>query len=189
MEPRYAQERPLNAGGLFAMLDGTPAHILTIVGLAITLFAPLIFSMKMASAESARAQMDQAEALVNLDVADWERKNPRESSNAFQSSITGDPNQPNQQSWEERKNKEKERLEENYNLIGMRKQFLDAQAAAAGTTSHLVIGWIGRLLLLTGLLILDDSKRWPAAEDPARHPGSSHVQRAIGDQSWIPGDG
>jgi hypothetical protein len=152
MEPRLAQERPSNAGGLFAMLDGTPAHILTIAGLAITLFAPLIFSMRMASADSARAQLDQAEALVNLDVADWEKKNPRSSSSSF-SSMTSDPSQPTE-SWDERRNKERERLEEQSNLINLRKEFLSAQAGAAGMTSHLVIGWIGRLLLLTGLLIL-----------------------------------
>lgn len=50
--------------------------------------------------------------------------------------------------------KKQEELDKKYDAIGPRRAIVEAQTAVAGTRSHLVIGWLGRLLLLLGLLVL-----------------------------------
>lgn len=47
-----------------------------------------------------------------------------------------------------------EELDKKYDAIGPRRAVVEAQTSMAGTRSHLVIGWLGRLLLLLGLLVL-----------------------------------
>jgi hypothetical protein len=61
------------AKGLFARLDGTPAHLLIIAGLALRLCAPLIPSFKLAEVAGARVASDQAEALIQLDLEEFKR--------------------------------------------------------------------------------------------------------------------
>jgi hypothetical protein len=50
--------------------------------------------------------------------------------------------------------KKQEELDNTYETITPRREIAEATTAVAGTRSHLVIGWLGRLLLLLGLLIL-----------------------------------
>ena len=47
-----------------------------------------------------------------------------------------------------------EELERKYDTVPIRRQIAEAQTAVAGTQSHLVLGWLGRLLLVAGLLVL-----------------------------------
>lgn len=50
--------------------------------------------------------------------------------------------------------KKQEQLDKTYDAIGPRRAVVEAQTSVAGTRSHLVIGWLGRLLLLLGLLVM-----------------------------------
>lgn len=126
--------------GLFGLLDGTPAHVLIILGLALTLVAPVIVSFKGAALAGAQAQHDKQRALKELDLEEFKRQKADEG--------LGE---------DERKqalSRKQEELDARYNTISTRREIADAMTAVSGTRSHLVLGWLGRLLLLLGLLIL-----------------------------------
>jgi hypothetical protein len=168
------------AKDLFAKLDGTPAHVLIIAGLALVLFAPLIPSFKLAEVSSARSAADQAQSLIDLDLEELRRtqeeerkKDKEESERDARSAFTGATLTPEEQTrqQEERQKREaarqqretdrqkaleqkQEELKKKYDTISLRREVLDAQASAAGMRWHLVLAWLGRLALLVGLLTL-----------------------------------
>ncbi|MGH9800644.1 MAG: hypothetical protein ACRD82_09790, partial [Blastocatellia bacterium] len=61
------------SGDLFAKLDGTPAHLLIIAGLALTLFAPLIPAFKFAEVQSSGVALEQVNSLIELDLEEFKR--------------------------------------------------------------------------------------------------------------------
>jgi len=178
--------------GLFATLEGMPAHILIILGLALTLIAPLILNFKGASLASSQAEFDQLIAQKALDLegfkrdqADQRKKSPEvtklteatEQRKPVPSDPSLSPEQIEAQQKQEQekdkailelkkavdeKDKEREKaleakteeLEKKYDTIPIRGQIAEGQTAVAGTRSHLVLGWLGRLLLLVGLLVM-----------------------------------
>ena len=185
-------EAKRHSEGLFATLEGMPAHILIILGLALTLVAPLILNFKGAGVASSQAEFDQIKAQKELDLegfkreqADQRKKSPEVTkyteATEQRKPVSSDPSlSPQQiearQKQEQEKDKaieelkkavdekDKERakaleakteeLERQYDTIPIRRQIAEAQTAMAGTRSHLVLGWLGRLLLLVGLLVL-----------------------------------
>src|SRR5262245_32954710 len=64
--------------GLFAKLDGTPVHVLIIVGLALTLFAPLIINFKGAALASAQAEHEKLKVFKDLDLQEFKRQQDEE---------------------------------------------------------------------------------------------------------------
>lgn len=118
---------------LLALLNGTPAQALIVLGLALTLLAPILSAFRYAEVDSARARYEMSEGLVELDL----RKH-RQQESAFGISLE----------------KKKEELESAYGTDQLKRALLQAQASAAGMRWHLVIGWLGRLFLLVGLLTL-----------------------------------
>ncbi|HLG17937.1 MAG TPA: hypothetical protein VJH03_26075 [Blastocatellia bacterium] len=64
--------------GLFAALDGTVAHALIILGLALTLFAPLILNFKGAALAAAQAELDQIKSLKDLDMEEFKKRQDEE---------------------------------------------------------------------------------------------------------------
>lgn len=163
--------------GLFAKLDGTPAHVLIIAGLALTLFAPLIPNFKLAGVASARMDAEQADALIELDLADLKRDQDRErkeelrQAQANEISFVGLTPEELQKRQEEARKREADRqkreearqkaleqkqddLKKKYDNVVLKRAVLRAQNSAAGMHWHLVLAWLGRLALLAGLLVL-----------------------------------
>ncbi|HXG92943.1 MAG TPA: hypothetical protein VNN73_11330 [Blastocatellia bacterium] len=217
--PAPAAEQPKT--GIFALLDGAPAHALVIVGLALALLVPMILGIKAANRRGALAEVNQAEALARLDAqqfVDDKAKAQRRKSVADDKKNTADqklrdaesklrmlqgggatlnpdipggltPPAPQASASDIRKaqqdvddakkesDKAKDEVEnakkdlEKYttdrteedvrreareqNKVNERtKAFYEADVAAQGTSMHLVIGWIGRLMLLIGLIVM-----------------------------------
>jgi hypothetical protein len=189
-EPNVEVKRHSN--GLFATLEGMPAHILIILGLALTLLAPLIMNFKGAALASSQAEFDQMKAQKDIDLeefkrdqADRRKKSPevtkyteateQRKATPFDSSLSPEQRLAQQKQEQERdkaieemkkavdekdKDREKaltekgEELDRKYDTIPIRREIMEAQTALAGTRSHLLLGWLGRLLLLVGLLVL-----------------------------------
>jgi len=181
---------------LFALLDGTPSHILIAVGLALALLSPLILNFKVAALASAQAEQDRVKTFKELDLEEFKRRQDEERKNspeeikykqAVEQRKSTTPNvslpvgfpiefsvaqrkeaeanekemQEIRRAAEEKEKKRKdalekkqEELDKKYDAIGPRRAVVEAQTAVAGTRSHLVIGWLGRLLLLLGLLVM-----------------------------------
>ncbi|MGH9425527.1 MAG: hypothetical protein ACRD2L_04370 [Terriglobia bacterium] len=178
--------------GLFAAFEGMPAHILIILGLALTLLAPLILNLKGASLAGSQAEFDQLKTQKELDLEEFKRDqaDKRKKSPEFtrhkeateqRKPASLDPSMtPEQrdavQKQEQAKDKaiqelktaldekdkerekaleaKKEELDQKYDTIAIRREMAQAQAAVAGTRSHLALGWLGSLLLVVGLLVL-----------------------------------
>jgi len=165
---------------IFARLDGTPAHVLIIAGLALTLLTPLIPNFKLAEVASARVASDQAESLIELDLDELkraqeaERKKEKEQSEqedrARFTSATQPPEEFQKQQQERQKREaerqkleterqraleqKQEELRKQYDTTSRKRALLDAQTSAAGMRWHLVLGWLGSVMLLVGLLTL-----------------------------------
>jgi len=178
--------------GLFETLEGMPAHILIILGLALTLLAPLVLNFKGASLAGSQSEFDQLKTQKELDLeefkrdqADQRKRSPEFTKHkeateqrkpaAFDPSLTPEQCDAVQKQEQEKdkaiqelktaldeKDKErekpleakKEELDQKYDTIAIRREVAEAQTAMAGTRSHLLLGWLGRLLLIVGLLVL-----------------------------------
>lgn len=178
--------------GLFTLLDGTPAHILIIVGLALTLLAPLILSFKSAALMSAEAENEKLKAYKDLDLEEFKRQQDdqrKKSPEMIKYKQAADEVKPSSIDFnlpvelrdairkqeqdkdkqvqdlkkavddkdKERKDaldKKQEELDQKYDTINLRREIAEATTAVAGTRSHLVLAWLGRLMLLLGLLVL-----------------------------------
>lgn len=178
--------------GLFGTLEGMPVHILIILGLALTLLAPLILNFKGASLAGSQAEFDQLKMQKELDLeefkrdqADRRKKSPEvtkykeateeRKAASFDPSLTPQQHDAVQKQEQEKdkaiqelktaldeKDKarekaleeKKEELDQKYDTIAIRREMAEAQTAVAGTRSHLLLGWLGRLLLIVGLLVL-----------------------------------
>lgn len=57
---------------LFAMMDGTPAHIAVLLGLLLVLLSPVISRSHAARAEAAAAELEHAQALMALDLEEYD---------------------------------------------------------------------------------------------------------------------
>jgi hypothetical protein len=145
----------MNGKDLFAKLDGTPAQILVILGLALTLFAPVWPRFSNATVSKTKAQLDQAGQMIELDMEKLKKDQDVE-----RKKMNENPALP----YEERTKKEEELrraadakqadLEKTYDSTQLKRAWLEAQTDAAGARSYLLVGWLGRLMLLLGLLTM-----------------------------------
>ena len=178
--------------GLFATIQGTPAHVLIILGLALTLLAPLILNFKGAALASSQAELDKMKAQKDLDLEEFRRdqaelrkKSPEVIRHKeaveerkpvpFDASLSPAQIEARQKEEQDKDkaiqelkkavddkdkerekalNEQKEELDKKYDTIAIRREIAEAQTAVAGTRSHLMLGWVGRLLLILGLLVL-----------------------------------
>jgi hypothetical protein len=63
---------------LFQTLEGRPAQILVVIGLALTLLTPLFPRIRYAAVERARSSYDNAEAMIELEMEEIKREQERE---------------------------------------------------------------------------------------------------------------
>lgn len=139
---------------LFSKLDGMPAQVLVFVGFTLALLAPLIPHFETAGAAGAQAEYEKATALVDLDMEKFTRE---QEAKAGGESIEGSSYTEIQARQEELKkatDKKKDELEKTYKVFDLKREMIENQATVPGTVLHLWIGWLGRLLLILGLLIL-----------------------------------
>jgi len=140
---------------LFSKLDGMPAQVLVFVGFTLALLAPLIPHFEMAGAASAKAEYEKASALVDLDL---EKFTHEQEAKAGGESIEGISSYTDMQARQtdlmKATKKKKDELEKTYTVFDLKREMIENQAAVPGTVLHLWIGWLGRLLLILGLLIL-----------------------------------
>lgn len=135
------------SGGLFQMLDGAPAQALVILGLAITLFAPLIPGFKRDRVVSAQVSLERAERLSEMELDELRQQQDRDATRAQQADPSATPD-------ERALDAKREEIRRRYNIAEKRRALVEAQASAAGSFWYLVLRWIGHLLLILGLLVL-----------------------------------
>lgn len=148
---------------LFEMLEGFPAQVLVIGGLALVLFAPLIPQFKLAAVSSARSAYDNAEAMIELEMEEIRREQEKanKQDDEMMASMTYEQRQTRMEE-QRKKQKELERvadekreeLKKRFDRTSLKREMLIAQKNAAGMRWHLVLGWLGRLALIAGLLTL-----------------------------------
>jgi hypothetical protein len=143
--------------GLFRLLDGAPAHAMIIVGLVGALAAPLIPDCARAKREAAEAELEKAKELRELDlkqfIEDQEKKEAAKMAGEAPIEPVPPVGEPANDPDKERK-KFEEDLDDKYDLASLQRDVAGARAAAAGVRSHLYVHWIGRVLLIVGLLVL-----------------------------------
>jgi hypothetical protein len=149
---------------IFETLDGAPAQILVVAGLALVLFEPLIPQFKMGAVNSARSAYDNAEAMIELDMEDIKREQERQAKPPASMNMTGMTFEQQQAENQQRQAKlaelqrvsdeKREALMKRYDRTVLKRNLLVAQRDAAGMRWHLVIGWLGSIALIVGLLTL-----------------------------------
>jgi len=142
------------SNGLFRLLDGPIAQAMVVVGLVAALAAPLIPDCTRARRDAAEAELEKAKALRELDLKEY---NENEEKERAALAATPGPAGLNLPTEEEREKKRKEfeaELDDKYDLAGHERDVAGARANAAGVRSHLYVHWIGRVLLIIGLLVL-----------------------------------
>jgi len=149
---------------VFEILDGPPAQILVVAGLALVLFAPLIPQFKMGAVNSARSAYDNAEAMIELDMEEVKREQERQAKPPASGSLTAMTFEQQQVENQQRQAKlaelqrvadeKREALMKRYDRTVLKRNLLVAQRDAAGMRWHLVLGWLGSIALIVGLLTL-----------------------------------
>jgi ABC-type transport system involved in cytochrome bd biosynthesis fused ATPase/permease subunit len=119
---------------LFSSLNGTPANLLVLIGLFLVLLAPVLPASAGAAADTADAKVERAKRMVDIELKRLE--------------------QAKEEDFE--RDKERAELEQRHGLQDLEFAALDARANAAGMRLHVFLNWIGRVLLLLGLLVLAD---------------------------------
>jgi hypothetical protein len=143
---------------LFAMIDGLPAHILVVLGLTLTLLSPILPRSKAAAAADAMAEAKLADELVEMDL-ETTRKSLAKEDKADEEKLAKDPAiAPDVEKRREARavvlKDLPETLHAKYKVDKLRRDAVEARASAAGPTFYLYLHWIGRVLLIVGLLVL-----------------------------------
>jgi hypothetical protein len=144
--------------GLFRLLDGVPAHAMVIIGLVGSLAAPLIPNCANAKREAAEAELEKAKALRELDLKEYtedqEKKEAAKAAGADVAMPVPPPDNASPEDPDKAKKAFEDSLDAKYDLAGHERDVAAARAAAAGVRSHLYVHWVGRVLLILGLLIM-----------------------------------
>ncbi|HTM21461.1 MAG TPA: hypothetical protein VL172_13165 [Kofleriaceae bacterium] len=140
--------------GLFRLLDGVPAHAMVIIGLVAALAAPLIPSCASAKREAAEAELEKAKALRELDLKEYNDEQEKKDAAKAAGEVAPVPPPATPEDPDKERKAFEESLDAKYDLAGHERDVAGARAAAAGVRSHLYVHWIGRVLLILGLLIM-----------------------------------
>lgn len=139
----------------FSRLYSGPAEWLIIIGLALTLFIHIIPSFRDGAVESSRVRVETAEELLRLDMKVFEREQESERRKLnSDSSLAPEDRQRKEQALRDSADRMRKDLEQKYDTIVLQREYLRAKASAAGTRIHILFGWLGRLLLISGLLAI-----------------------------------
>jgi hypothetical protein len=148
---------------IFQTLDGRPAQILVVAGLALTLLTPLFPRMRYAAVERARSSFSNAEEMIELEMEEIKREQEREGkeNSAALGGMTWEQQQAANQQRQQRTaelqriaDEKREELKKRYDRTKLKRQLLTAQNSASGMWWHTIIGWLGSVLLIVGLLVL-----------------------------------
>jgi hypothetical protein len=148
---------------IFQTLEGRPAQILVVAGLALTLLTPLFPRIRHAAVERARSSYSNAEELIELEMEEIKREQEREGkeTNVVLAGMTFEQQQASSQQRQQRAaelqriaDEKREELKKRYDRTKLKRQLLTAQTNASGMWWHGIIGWIGSVLLIIGLLTL-----------------------------------
>ena len=144
------------SSGLFGMIDGIPAQAAVVVGLLLVLLSATLPSCGAASAASAGAALERAGRLMEMDLEQLREQQELERRTATaQAAAAGQPPDPGiQQRQQEALRAQTELLKGQYKINELRRAAIEANASARGPRVHLVLRWIGQLLLVLGLLTL-----------------------------------
>jgi hypothetical protein len=149
---------------IFEKLDGLPAQVLVVAGLALVLVAPLIPQFRMGAVQSARSAYDNAEAMIELDMEDIKREQERQSKATpaiNMSALTFEQQQTENQQRQAKlaelqrvADEKREALMKRYDRTVLKRNLLEAQRDTAGMRWHLLVGALGTIGLIVGLLTL-----------------------------------
>ncbi len=159
--------------GLFGILGGIPAQGMVVGGILFSLLVPLIPQCANASRDAASADLERAKTLYKLDQQEFKRKQADERETEAEArkkfKPPADESAVARRDREETERKQRKKAEEarekalkqhgkdldaKYNLPGLERAEARAKADAAGVRSHLFFNWLGRFLLVLGLLIM-----------------------------------
>lgn len=138
----------------FAKLDGTPAHLLVILGLFLMLLAPLIMNFKTASVMQKGAAAEQSDDFMRLDMKEFTDKQDEDKKKDEGSGISFEDRQKHEQDRQRDYDNKQKELKNKYNAVATRREFLEAQADLVGSRIHYIATFLGALCLLIGLIVM-----------------------------------
>ncbi len=140
-----------NGSDLFSSAGGTPANALVILGLFLVLLATMIPDCRTASARATIAEFREAEALVDFELDQFREQQQRQVQAAM--SNPGTP-APNSEQLQAAVTQRREQLRNEHEVNDRRRKAIEAGSSVQGMWGHMVINWIGRFLLILGLLMM-----------------------------------
>ena len=138
----------------FAKLDGTPAHILVILGLFLMLLSPLITNFFAAGVAKAGAAAEQSDDFMRLDMKEFTDKQDEEKKNEERSGASFEDRQKHEQDRQKAYDDKQRELKNKYNATATRREFLEATASFVGMRVHYFATFLGALCLLVGLIVM-----------------------------------
>jgi hypothetical protein len=143
---------------LFGLLDGFPSNILVVLGLFLLLLGLTIPGCREAFADSKEAEWRLAEALMDHDLTQMRRAQEREREAERQQAATNPAAVVDVSANEARRTAqltaEEQRLERSHDIPDKRRAALEAAASVRGMWVYRWVEWLGRLLLLLGLIVI-----------------------------------
>src|SRR5690242_12554971 len=117
---------------LFEMFDGTPAHTMIVVGLTLSLLAPIIVHFKAASVARIRTESEQMSEFADLEMQAKERKwAQEEKADDKNDKLTADEKSKRAEARDKARDDLKESLDSKYDQIGKKRELLEAEADLA----------------------------------------------------------
>jgi hypothetical protein len=143
-------------GGLFALLGGFPAQVLVVLGVLLVLVGMAVPGCQAAGAASARAAVERAGALMEMDLeALRDQQEQERRASAAASAATGQPPDATMETrHQEALRAQREQLKQQYAITQLRRDAVESSAAASGSRTGIILATVGRILLVLGLLIL-----------------------------------
>lgn len=146
---------------LFGVLDGFPANAMIVLGLFFLLIGLTVPGCRRAYASSVDAESRLALALLDHDLSVIRDQQEREREAERQQAIANPMAPPDTVANEARRQaqlaSETRRLEGVHDVSDKRRDALEAAASVQGMFAHRVFEWLGRLLLLIGLIAVTSS--------------------------------
>ena len=144
----------MNGKDLFGKLGGTTAQALVVAGFLLALLAPLLPRYQAAGAAGAKAEYEKAAGLVDLDLELFRKAEEAKLGEGAADPTFFGQQQEQQAGLRRAVEKKREELETKHRVAARKRAMIESQAGASGSRLYLLIGWLGRLLLILGLLTL-----------------------------------
>ncbi len=145
----------MSAQNLFAKLSGTPAQVLVILGLGLTLFVPAWRHYREVGVSKVQARFDQTLQMVKLDVEDFKKGQFAELKTLdANTALSPQARQEKVDQMRKAASAKMEELQKTYDDMPLKREWLAAESKAIDTRWPDLAGWIGRVMLLLGLLAM-----------------------------------